>query len=298
MYNTNITAVTSNDLPALYKAADKTSLCAQKDYLSLLKIDLGALLAGAFFTAISVGNPNVLQWFTGLGALLLVVSLSTTVVVSVRKFEQQWYGGRAIAESAKTLSWKYMCGAEPFEVLHLHEETDRLFRDSLQDVLKQAEQLSVRLSADLANQPQITEKMRLVRSQSLEQRKQIYLEQRIIEQRDWYRKKASLNQSREQIYFIAIIVAKFLAIAFSVILIVQPVIGINLPSVLSALAAALLAWMQVKRHQEHSQSYNVAAHELGLIIINAPYVESEKKFAEFVADAEAAISREHTSTLR
>lgn len=150
------------------------------------------------------------------------------------------------------------------------------------------------LNGNLGNQPQITEKMLRIRSQFLEERKRIYLNYRIQQQQEWYSNKASLNRSNEGLYFTAIIIVQFLAIAFSILLVAKPGIGVNLPSVFSAFAATLLAWMQTKRYQELSQSYSIAAHELGLIVVDARDINSEEKFAEFVADAEAAISREHT----
>ncbi|MCV5359976.1 DUF4231 domain-containing protein, partial [Escherichia coli] len=29
--------------------------------------------------------------------------------------EKLWYGGRAVAESIKTITWRYVCRAEPFQ---------------------------------------------------------------------------------------------------------------------------------------------------------------------------------------
>lgn len=294
MPDVNTLSVTSADLPALYNATNETSVDAQAEYLRLLKADLIMLLLGALFTSISIENLDILQFLAGLGGLLLTASLVITVVLSVRNFEQQWYGGRAMAESVKTLAWKYMCGAEPFKVSRSQEETNHLFRNNLQDVLDQADELSMPLSGNLGNQPQITEKMLRIRSQSLEERKRIYLNYRIQQQQKWYSNKASLNRSNEELYFTAIIIVQFLAIAFSILLVAKPGIGVNLPSVFSAFAATLFAWMQIKRYQELSQSYSIAAHELGLIAVDALHINSEEKFAEFVADAEAAISREHT----
>lgn len=294
MSDTNALSVTSADLPALYKATDKTSVDSQTEYLQLFKADLIMLLLGALLTSISVGNPDFLQLLAVLGGLLLAASFVITIMLSMRNFEQQWYGGRAMAESVKTVAWKYMCGAEPFKVSCSQEETNRLFRKNLQDVLDQADELSMPLSGNLASQPQITQKMLEIRSQSLEERKRIYLDYRIQQQREWYTSKASLNQSNERLYFKAVIAAQFLAFACSLFLVANPGMGVNLPSVFSALAAMLIAWMQIKRYQELSQSYSIAAHELGLISVDAFNINSEDKFAKFVADAEAAISREHT----
>jgi hypothetical protein len=42
--------------------------------------------------------------------------MSCTVKRAIIKPEQNWYEGRAAAESAHTLGWKYSVGANPFPV--------------------------------------------------------------------------------------------------------------------------------------------------------------------------------------
>lgn len=63
---------------------------------------------------------------------------------------------------------------------------------------------------------------------------------------------------------------------------------------LAAAAVAVLSWMQVKRFQELSTSYNLAAHEIGIIKGELQNINDEPHFATFVGDAENAFSREHT----
>jgi hypothetical protein len=69
---------------------------------------------------------------------------------------------------------------------------------------------------------------------------------------------------------------------------------INPTGTFSTLAAAAMAWLQVKRYQELAQSYLLAAHELGLIEAQSLHVHTEVELSAFVANAENAISREHT----
>jgi len=62
----------------------------------------------------------------------------------------------------------------------------------------------------------------------------------------------------------------------------------------TTLAAVLLSWLQVKQHQELSQSYAIAANDINLILSQEPYVDSDNKLEKFIADSENAFSREHT----
>ena len=89
------------------------------------------------------------------------------------------------------------------------------------------------------------------------------------------------------------ILTQSLAVASAFALVRWPQLPLKL-SVFATLATASIAWLQVRRHQELAQSYNLAAHELGLIAIQATHVGSDEGLSKFVADAETAISREHT----
>ena len=60
------------------------------------------------------------------------------------------------------------------------------------------------------------------------------------------------------------------------------------------MAAAFVAWLQLKRHQELANSYALAAQELSFIAEQIQRVETAGEFSKFVSDAENAISREHT----
>lgn len=63
----------------------------------------------------------------------------------------------------------------------------------------------------------------------------------------------------------------------------------------STLGARVLAWLNVQRHEELlSQTFLVAAQDPGLIASQAEYVNGGDAFSEFVADAEADISRDRT----
>ena len=286
----------ARDLPALHNAANRASLWGQKRYLKVIRGDLVALVLGAACAAISlpIENQKQMQALRVVAALLLGASLLLTLILRIKNYERTWYGGRATAESVKTSAWKYMMGAEPFELSLAPDVVDRQFASSLQQILDTGAQLAVPVSADAAAAPQITSKMREVRQLAVEERKQVYLNHRISDQREWYASKAKANARWEGYSFTAVMLCQGLAITYALYLVVRPMHSLNFTSVLATLAAAILAWMQVKQYQELAQSYAVAAHELGLIAEQAPHVRTDETFSVFVADAENAISREHT----
>jgi len=285
--------VTERELPALHGSASEASLEGQSTYLRLIKLDLAALVIGGGLTAVSASDPATLKWLAVAGALSLAAGLILTVVISAKNYEQRWYGGRAAAESVKTLAWRYMMGADPFPRDLEPKEADTRFVSQLRDILDQNDQLSVQLGG-LGGRSQISEVMRNVRDQPLESRKSIYLRDRVQEQRDWYGKRANTNSGSEGNSFFLIILLQFFAMGFAILLVAKPVQSVNWSAVLATAATAAIAWLQVKRHQELAQSYRVAEHELGLIEEDAYHIGTDEDLAAFVSDAEAAISREHT----
>ena len=69
---------------------------------------------------------------------------------------------------------------------------------------------------------------------------------------------------------------------------------ISVYSILSALAIAGVGWFQIKRYGSHADTYAVASHELASIISLIDPIQSEENWEDFVAEAEQAISREHS----
>lgn len=284
----------SGDLPALYKASDAASLKAQRLQLLLIGADLVALVFGAGLSAVTGAAPQVASVLYSLTAFLLALGFLLSLAILVKRPEHAWYGGRAVAESVKSLSWRYAMCAEPFQ-RHLEpQDADQKLVDSLYAVLSQSNELRLPLGDMTGIDPQISTNMRRARAAELEERKTLYLHQRIENQRRWYATKARNNQQRATQTFLFVMGAQAAALAYAIFLSTHPLATFNATGVLTTLASALLVWTQVRQYQELTQSYGVAAHELGLIAERLRYVVREPDFAIFIADAENAVSREHT----
>ena len=286
--------IKEEDLPALHNAASEASTTAQNRYIKLFLFNLLLLIIGALLSAVSLQSEPVKATFAMIAGILFTFSLLVAGAIGVKRYERTWYGGRAIAESAKTLAWKYMTGAEPYEIALTPREADERFARDLSAVLEQRKHLSGALKGKLSISPQITDTMRLIRGLPTDERKDIYVTQRIENQREWYTEKATTNQSREWWWFILILIAQGLAAASAFVLVRWPSVPVRLAGVFATLAAGSIAWLQVKRHQELAQSYNLAAQELGVIAISATHVSTDQELSKFVSNAESAVSREHT----
>ena len=276
------------DMPALHDAANDASVDAQRQYLRLIKLDLAALLVGAAAGSVSLQDDNASSVIAIIALVTLIVALILTLVMQNKSYERRWYGGRAIAESVKTLAWRYMTRAEPFH----DQATDDLFLARLAQILALGANLGVDLSPE--GEQQITTRMRALRAAELAQRRECYKLLRIQEQRKWYATKARISRSAERRFFTMMWLANVCAVIAAALMIKWPTLRVNATGLFSTAAATLFAWLQVKRHQELAQSYSIAAQELAIVHDKAAGVSTEEQFASFVGDAETAISREHT----
>ncbi len=287
--------VTADDFPALFQSADRASLFIQKRHLyltgSVLALLVGGAAAGAVSSAFPSSNEKTALAFVSTACVAL--SFLLTAIRQALKPEKLWYGGRAVAESAKSMAWRYMTGAEPYSIALPAAEVDARFVSDLKALIKD-DRLAVGFGSDFSDKPQISPRMREVRAATLDQRKAIYISDRLADQRKWYGAKARKSQRAESWYFVLILVSQALALASTVFMISQPGSAWNLTGVFSAVASALVAWLQVRQHEELAQSYAAAALELGFIEEEASRISEENAFSAFVAEAENAISREQT----
>jgi len=287
-------AVSDQDLPVLYRSADHASAKAQRGFVRCMATDLSLIVSSSVIGAFSFSSETAKSSFALLSAGLMGAGLLLTIYIRSQRFEQNWYDGRAIAESVKTRAWRFMTCSEPYPEGLRDERASGLFLQTLQEVMKERKGFSASLGADTGLEPQITQKMLAVRQMPLSDRKSIYISQRINNQRQWYSSKSKVNKQAAKLWFNAIMLAQAFALFASLALIQWPDLPVNLSSIFAAAAATFIAWVQLKRYQELSNSYGLASQELGLIAEQAQHINTSETLSAFVLDAENAISREHT----
>jgi SMODS and SLOG-associating 2TM effector domain 3/SMODS and SLOG-associating 2TM effector domain 1 len=286
--------VAETDFPALFLAADSASQRAQKRHLVFTGVILGALVVSAALGALASVFPGEAKSLALASTAGAALSFMLTAMRKALKPEKLWYGGRAVAESTKSLAWRYMTGADPYPLSLAPAEADAKFVSDLKAMVKDQAQAALGFGSDFSDRPQITARMREVRAATLEQRRQTYVSGRIADQRRWYGAKARKSQRVANWYFVLIQVSQALTLAATVLLLSATGSKWNLGGVFSALASALIAWLQVRQHEELAQSYSVTALDLGFIEEQAARVATEPELSAFVADGENTVSREHS----
>jgi hypothetical protein len=290
--------ITDRDLPALHNSANNASTKAQKQYLFWFRLNLSFVVLGSLLSLVSMAVSKAIPSATSVIAVFsgccFIISLLITLFIQNRKFERNWYAGRAVAESVKTLTWRYMTCAGPFNSELSAREADEKFSADLSTLMGQRKFLSSALDPKLENTVQITDRMKEIRGFSMGDRKDFYAANRLDDQIKWYGGKAEFNKKRETLWFTAIFAAQIAAITATFVYVGFSDSVTNVASIFATVAAALLSWLQVKKHQELAQSYSLAAQELGVVKTKVPHVSSDEELSTFVNDAENAMSREHT----
>ncbi len=277
------------DYPALYNAADAASLKAQSIYFNALRIYLILLVIAAVVAFLWA--QHVYGAITS--AALFLLTLGILVLFKVKKPEDIWYNGRAVAESVKTRTWRWIMKAEPYDKDESEEQAQKELLSDLKSILSQNRSLSeaIEWTPDLGEA--ISTKMIAIRSKSWQERLAIYKCDRIDNQSVWYSKKTQFNRRRSKQWFITSVFLHSLAVLMLLYRIKEP--SSHLPiEVVAVAASAVLTWVQAKKHNELHSSFALAAHEIVLIKGESVSISGEPELSEFVVDSESAFSREHT----
>ncbi|WP_061539571.1 DUF4231 domain-containing protein [Collimonas fungivorans] len=275
------------DFPALYRSANNRSLEYQTYFFRALKVNLALLVITAILSI-----TNIPHWSVAMFQLLVLLgAMSCSIYLFARRPERYWYASRAVAESIKTITWRYVCRAEPFQGDDVTARGD--FQKRLQAIVDQNKDVAQSLS-DYLEASQISSVMTQMRAHPLDERKMAYATGRIKNQLTWYAKKAAFNRRTSNGFFWVLIATNGAAILCAILRIKLVEIPFWPTDVFVAAAASLLSWMQAKRFSELAASYALAAHEISLIREQASLPNSDTEFSLFVGDAENAFSREHT----
>lgn len=277
------------NFPALFQAADHASLTAQSNYYFALKSYLFLLVIAAL---ISFYYPTDLSGALA-SASLFLITLCILIWIKVQKPEDTWYNGRAVAESVKTRTWRWVMKAEPYDNDVSDEQSRKEFLLDLKSILDQNRSLSAHLQSEKNNGDAISVQMLNIRNLPFEGRLDIYKNERVKNQADWYAKKSLFNKRRAKQWFIFSVVLHAIAIALLLWRITEPALSLPIEVVATG-ASAVLTWLQAKKHNELNSSYSLAAHEIVLIKSEAESVASDKALSNFVVSSESAFSREHT----
>jgi uncharacterized membrane protein YhaH (DUF805 family) len=273
----------SSELPVLYRSADSLSRSAQRRFFRFLGGNLVLLVTSALTTEL-VADDSI-------AAILLLIQLLASVgcatALAFWKHQETWYKARALAESVKTMTWRFALKAEPYDE---DSRATTLFLENLKRLLED----NASLPFDALRGDQITSRMLDCRKMNWVDRKSLYQSGRVDDQREWYFNKSKANRRNAQYWYGGVIVLHIVAVVTLVLAISNPSFKLWAVNIMLAAAGSAMAWLQTKRYNDLAASYALTLHDIDLLKSALGRVTSEEELSTFIGDAENAFSREHT----
>ena len=214
---TQIARIEDQHLPALFRRADQASLSAQRKHFCFQKLHLGLLVLGSVTAAIIPVVPvPYLEWLYGGSAVFLAFGVLFALISRSRNYDKTWFNCRAVAESAKTVAWRFMMKVVPFE-------DDSTATEHLISKIQEIRASRAYGAADFApyldadNSSNYSEAMSNARTADVGNRKNLYLASRVRDQKEWYSKKAAFNYTAKARWFLAATTLQFIAVALAIV---------------------------------------------------------------------------------
>ncbi|HEX6797713.1 MAG TPA: DUF4231 domain-containing protein [Ktedonobacterales bacterium] len=278
------------DLPAIYRAASDESGRGQRVFQVSTVIGLFLLVVAAI-AGLGTVKIHSIDWAGVIAAAAFFTAIIVRTYRLITQPDKVWYNGRAVAESGKTLGWRYAVGGEPFGINALTPpQADKRLAERLTEMLTDIRHLPLDPASEGAEQ--ISPAMRALRARPLEDRKATYAEGRIAAQQAWYARKAKENKRLARLWN-AILLAIEIVGGVAAILKAIGVLPLDLLGLFGTVAAAGTSWLQAKQYTALAQTYSITSYELAAIRARIADQTTEDDWARFVDEAEEAISREH-----
>ena len=276
------------DYPHLYEITNERSAKNQKYFLNGIRAEYALLI----FIAVDSSLSYMEKYSVNLVLFVLLIML--LLVRNIINFEQKWYKYRAVTESIKTTTWKFAMKAEPFNGSEEINDAKQ-YIGYIRNIIKDSKYAIKTETLKNLEGDTFSICLKSIREMNYEQRRDLYVEQRIEEQRTWYAKKSVFNKRLGRAWAVAILIFYILSLTMTALLAEDLVQAASLPTeLITTIISALIGWVQIKKYNELSASYALTAHEIGLVKEQSYYISGEKDFLDFIRDAETAFSREHT----
>jgi len=295
MQNKKMSLLKETEFPCYYIDSDIASKKAQNIYKGFTWVSLSCMLLTTILVSLSSSVARYIPWFEKTNGIILFLSGLISIYLVISKPEKGWYLGRAIAESIKTLSWRYMMHASPFESGDNNEDVKQ-FAERISDINKQANKDKFIPKPNKNHSDVITPKMGEVNNLNFDERKSFYLKNRIADQIKWYGDKSELNRKKGNIYSWLMVGFQFIG-GIYLFFFIDDFKLLNINNIMVFLATSIIAVVEMNKYKELHQSYAFTCKELNIIKTKASIVNNDIDFQQFVIEAEQAISREHTMWL-
>ncbi|MFK4226898.1 DUF4231 domain-containing protein [Streptomyces sp. NPDC019890] len=291
----------NNDMPVLFHHTDAIAISRQREAVGATRYQLLLLVAGAALAALpsSLKLGDTFQLPGALSALAYAGVLLFSYRSSRRRAKSHWQLNRSAAEFIKSMCWRYSVHGAPFD--SNSTDADELFTLRLEEGLRELTKVgwedprtSVR---EVAAGELITTPMRLLRAKAFSVRKETYVRDRLIEQRNWYHRRKEISRRATLLWSASIGMLTALALFFALLRTFSLAESVDLAGLLSAAAAACLAWSEIRRHQPLIAAHSLVEEDLAAMHTAMETTVTDAQWPSAVYETERIVSPQHTDWL-
>ncbi|MEU9099038.1 DUF4231 domain-containing protein [Streptomyces sp. NPDC048361] len=287
------------DLPGLFHHADTLAVGRRQSAVKLTRTQLSLLVTGALAAALpQVRVGQDFQLLSAVSAFAYAGVLLTSFGAARRHAASHWQLNRSAAEFIKSMCWRYAVHGVPFDLAS--PDPDALFVTRVEEGLRELRKVGWRDPRDGAGaeaQGLITPGMRELRAKPFAVRKETYVRDRLIEQRNWYRRRQETSRRATRLWSTAITLLTLLALVFALLQSFSVAERLNMAGVLSASAAACLAWSEIRRHQPLISAHALVEQDLMEMHVAMENMVTERQWPQAVYETERVVSPQHTDWL-
>ncbi|MFJ5552840.1 DUF4231 domain-containing protein [Streptomyces sp. NPDC093225] len=295
----NGTTFRNEDLPALFHHADRAAVARQRESVRAVRAQLVLLLVAAAASALPSGvalgavRPFGLLSLLAYGGVLAIGVHSTR-----RRARPQWQLNRSAAEFIKSLAWRYAVHGAPFGAAGADDE--ELYRTRLEsglDELRKMGWADPRQSGEVPQGAEMTVPMEQLRGRVYAVRRDTYVRDRLIEQRNWYRRRTETSRRATALWSWTIVLLTALGLLSALFRTFGPGPAGTLPALLSAAAAAAIAWHEMRRHHPLIEAHTLIEQDLAAMMVVMQTTITEDQWPSAVYETERYVSPQHTDWL-
>src|SRR6266568_5822183 len=192
-----------SNYPVTYRVMSAISADNQRTYFRLLKLQVALLLSIATVSAIDWQLFPFLRTVSIVAASFLIVLSFLQMFAQIQKYDKKWFESRAVAESVKVQTWRFMMQVAPY-----HDSSDSIspkerFVADVRQLLEEQPDAKVVAGSKPIEGPEVSQFMLDQRTKPVGDRRDFYLKGRIQDQKDWYSKKAATNSKMHSRWFLA-----------------------------------------------------------------------------------------------
>ncbi|MCK8681193.1 DUF4231 domain-containing protein [Streptomyces lichenis] len=283
----------NSDLPGLFHRADETAVARQREAVQDTRLQLWLLVLGALVFALPFRAAGALSAAAYAGVLW------ATWRASRRRAASQWQLNRSAAEFIKSMCWRYAVHGTPFTADRTDADAEFLSRleQGLAELRKTGWSDPRTTEAPDSPSELITPAMRRLRERPFQVRKETYVRDRLIEQRNWYHRRTVVSRRATTLWSATISLLTVAALTLGVL----RLLSVESPSItaalLSAAAAACVAWSEIRRHQPLIAAHSLVEEDLAAMHTAMETTVGEDRWPAAVYETERIVSPQHTDWL-